>query len=31
MDPDSDRDPDPAPDPALFIIALKDADKKQLF
>jgi hypothetical protein len=31
MDPDSDREPDPAPDPALFIIALQDADNKQFF
>ena len=30
MDPDSDADPDADPDPAIFIIYLQEANKKQV-
>ncbi len=31
MDPDQDSDPDADPDPAIFVIDLQDANKKQFF
>jgi hypothetical protein len=31
MDPDPDSNPDAAPDPAIFVIDLQDANKKQIF
>jgi hypothetical protein len=31
MDPNPDSDPDAYPDPAIFVIGLQDANKKQLY
>jgi hypothetical protein len=31
MDPDPDADPDADPDPAIFVIDLQEANKKQFF